>query len=212
MSAVMDCFFPPQCFGCEVMGSELFCRVCSLGLVDAGPISLPGFDYAYARYAYDGPIIPVVQALKFHQRPELGLQLGRRLEAWRPTWCQPNLIVPVPSSYEGQLERGYNPSRELARAFPFPVRADAIRRVSYARQQVGLSRRDRLKNQEKAFIANSKLVRGRRVLVVDDVLTTGATLHAVQCALRDGGAESVVAAVLTTVSDELCNLNCVELK
>lgn len=110
-------------------------------------------------------------------------------------------ILPVPASSK---QRGYNvPERmaqPLARAVGVPVVTDALTRARSTRRQEGLSLDERLANVAGAFrVARPEAVEGKRILLVDDVLTTGATASACAQALLDAGAQSVFAVALATV-------------
>ena len=110
-------------------------------------------------------------------------------------------ILPVPASSK---KRGYNvPERmaqPLARAVGVPVVTDALTRARSTRRQEGLSLDERLANVAGAFrVARPEAVEGKRILLVDDVLTTGATASACAQALLDAGAQSVFAVALATV-------------
>ncbi len=192
----MECFFPFQCGACEQWGAAPFCSDCEVMLEVPTPVVLPGYDFVMVRYAYGGPLMEAVQAFKFHGRFELGLPLGRRLAERWPVEKRPDVVIPMPSSIQGLRSRGYSPSRELARAFTFPVNTRAAGRQGQQSPQVGLSRALRSSNQMKAFRVDPIAVSGRVVLVVDDVVTTGATLESMGGALRAAGVRSCMAAVL----------------
>ncbi len=98
-------------------------------------------------------------------------------------------------------ERGYNQSRLLADCFAsgsgIPVMGDAVARVRSTPSQVGLQARDRVANVKDAFSASSDRVRGKALLVVDDVSTTGSTLSECAVALRAAGASAVYGLALS---------------
>jgi ComF family protein len=111
-----------------------------------------------------------------------------------------DVIVPVPLHPARLRRRGYNQAallaRELGRRVGLPVEERALQRVRATRSQMRLSAADRRRNVQGAFRCADGRVRGRRVLLLDDVCTTGATLEACADALRAGGAESVWALTL----------------
>jgi ComF family protein len=104
--------------------------------------------------------------------------------------------VPVPLHWTRRLERGFNQAdllaRGIARALDRPVEGSLLRRVRRGPRQLGLSRRERRRVLRGVFAA-APAARGRRILLIDDVVTTGATLEAGALALRRAGARSVVA-------------------
>ncbi len=115
----------------------------------------------------------------------------------------PDLVVPVPLHLTRLKERGFNQSGllagEFARKLRVPVSFDTIIRKNRTEPQTRLNRRERLKNVKGAFeLSGAKSVRGRRILLVDDVFTTGTTLS--ECARtlkRKGGASEVHAITVT---------------
>ncbi|MDX6557327.1 MAG: hypothetical protein QOF72_376 [Blastocatellia bacterium] len=108
-----------------------------------------------------------------------------------------NLIIPVPLHPERERERGFNQAwllaRELARLSGLPLDAHSVvRRTHTSRHRAGMDARARRKSVADAFaVRHPKLVAGRRVLLVDDVFTSGATVSACAAALKDAGAEEV---------------------
>jgi ComF family protein len=141
----------------------------------------------------------MVQGLKYHDRTDLAPWMARwMLRAGAELLADADVVVPVPLHWRRFLERRFNQSAELARTVAamsgLPFAPDAVRRVKRTRQQVGLPLREREDNVRAAFGVPPEAdieVRGRRVLVVDDVYTTGATVSAVARALARSGANAV---------------------
>src|SRR5690606_16767021 len=165
-----------------------------LPIFDAGPAD---FDHAFALWLFDeGTTLQRVQhAVKYHNRPTLGVRLGRWIgeglrERRVPT---PDLIVPVPLHRVRRLERGYNQSERLARGIADILDAevddDLLVRRRATRSQTSLDKQARWRNVAEAFaLSDPAAVAGRRVLLVDDVITTGATVVAAAAPLREAGA------------------------
>nr|BAL52748.1 phosphoribosyltransferase [uncultured Chloroflexota bacterium] len=109
-------------------------------------------------------------------------------------------VIPIPLSPKRYQERGYNQvalvAYPLALHLQLPYLSQALRRVRETRSQVGLSAQDRRQNVRDAFEARSEWVRGKSVLLVDDVATTGATLSSASEALLSAGAARVYAVTL----------------
>lgn len=161
--------------------------------------AVPPYAAARAVFRYDEASRALVIGLKFHDRTQMlqrfGEWLARAGEKFLPE-C--DVIVPVPLHYLRLLQRRFNQSLLLARALSrysgVPVAADALRRRRRTLPQTGLTRAQREKNVQGAFRLNPRhrnFVRGKTVLLVDDVMTTGATLHACTRALLRGGAKNV---------------------
>jgi ComF family protein len=119
---------------------------------------------------------------------------------------QADLVIPVPLSVRRFRERGYNQSmliaRELGSLTSLPAPQDGVlARIRDTPPQVGLSAADRLKNMRGAFACvDPSRVRGRRCALLDDVMTTGATLEACAETLRQAGAEKVFGLVVARES------------
>jgi ComF family protein len=139
--------------------------------------------------------------LKYKRNISLGEFMGRKLiECLSHLDWQIDLVTPVPLGIARFAERGYNQASLLARPVALGVGAtfcpQGLSRVRETRSQVNLSAAERQANVIGAFLAKASLVKGRHVLVVDDVTTTGATLDACAAALWSGGAVTVYALTL----------------
>ncbi len=140
-----------------------------------------------------------MHALKFGGWGELAPVMARRLvpAARRIGWPDSTLIVPVPTTPSRRRERGYNQAELLARALGgvigFPV-VDALRRSEGRATQIALPRAERLTNVDGAFrvvAERASCLAGRSILLVDDVLTTGATASAAATELSRAGAAEI---------------------
>jgi ComF family protein len=159
----------------------------------------PPFERARAAVAYNGVARHMVQALKYGDRADLAPWMARwMLRAGAELVADADVVLPVPLHWRRFFTRRFNQSAELARAIAAlsgkVFEPAAIRRVKVTRQQVGLGLTRRQDNVRAAFRVPAEhdiTVRGRRVLVVDDVYTTGATVSSVTRALKKSGAASV---------------------
>lgn len=139
--------------------------------------------------------------LDVKRRPSVPARLGDLLAGmWSDSGClrEVDAIVPVPLHPDRFAERGHNQAEVIARALAgrvgLPVEANALARVrAGARRRIGAGREARAAESAGAFRAATRLVSAKRVLLVDDVFTTGATLGACGAALREAGAADVVA-------------------
>jgi len=157
------------------------------------------FKWSRASVAAEGSVLEVIHRFKYNRElwfepylAELWLRGARGTLAIESF----DALVPVPLHPHKQREREFNQAERLVRAVAkevkLPVRADLVERVIPTRTQTRLDRKERAKNVKKAFAMRKGLdIKGQRILLVDDVLTTGATTSACAQALLDGGAEAV---------------------
>ncbi|MEZ5619599.1 MAG: phosphoribosyltransferase family protein [Burkholderiaceae bacterium] len=183
----------PRCGGCGMRlaaGAGARCGEC---LRDPLP-----FDHVHCAVDYGFPWDALIGAFKYGGRAELAGALAARLLAVLPpeaaAW--PELVVPVPLARDRLAARGYDQAWELARrvarAIDCPADATAIARADGRSPQAGLDRAARRRNLRGAFaVPDPARVAGRRVAIVDDVLTTGATAAEAAQALHDAGAAAV---------------------
>jgi len=154
-----------------------------------------GFDQAWSAFAYEGVAREVVGALKSRGALVLVSYIANEIAARAPAGLLAGTLVPVPAHARRRRSSGFNQAFEIAAALGceggLPVR-DSLRRVR-APAQVGLERRARLVNARGSASVRSGVAVPPRVVLVDDVYTTGATLDACAQALRQAGAEEVVA-------------------
>ncbi|MBI3943409.1 MAG: ComF family protein [Chloroflexi bacterium] len=221
---VVDLLFPPRCVHCKQAGQWLcqaclgqirpvsppYCRWCGspgvAGICARCRVHPPAFDIGYSLAVYEEPVRSIIHHLKYKNgrwlAPLLGdvLHTGFRQLAW-----QIDAIVPVPLHPQREKERGFNQAlllaQELARREGLPLEVNLLRRVRYTRSQTGLDPAGRLANVAGAFACrDGQKVIGRQVLLVDDVMTTGATMSACAQALKSGGAGKVYALALARPS------------
>ena len=153
-----------------------------------------------AAFPYQPPGDAVIRGLKFGRLEYLGEELAELLAEWLQAWTTDlDLVVPVPLHWSRRWIRGYNQAERIARplaaALDLPCVA-ALRRERWTRPQTSLTREERRHSQRQSFcLASSADIRDASVLLVDDVMTTGATLRAAAAVLRRGGAARVIAAV-----------------
>lgn len=150
-----------------------------------------------AAVLYTDPIAPIIHKMKYNGMFALAEPLAHLMvEAW-PRWQIPvDLVIPIPLHPKRQKQRGYNQSFLLAhylcRELQLPLASEALQRVRHTQPQVELSAADRQKNVSDAFRANKKIdLHGKRILLIDDVCTTGATMSAATNALLAAGAYQV---------------------
>jgi ComF family protein len=212
--ALLELVYPPRCAACrEPVRTEPFCPVCA-GAVDPVPpgcarcgapgpdpvcgaclAAPPAFDALQAGGLFGGPLADAIHALKYGGRPALARPLGAWL-ASRTGLPVEALVISVPLGRARRISRGYDQAALLADAVARASGArrrrlrGALRRVRETPPQVGRTRAERAQNVAGAFEATAA-VAGRDVVLVDDVVTTGATADAAARALRRAGARSV---------------------
>ncbi|CAH1661909.1 ComF family protein [Chelatococcus asaccharovorans] len=157
----------------------------------------PVFERARAVARYDGTARELVHRLKYGDRPELAKAMGRMMaSAGAELVADAALVVPVPLHPWRLWSRRFNQamalSREVARHSGLRCDGLVLHRRKSTRPQVGLTRAERAANLQGAFhVPDNRRLLGERVILVDDVLTTGATANAASRALLRGGASSV---------------------
>jgi ComF family protein len=150
---------------------------------------------------HDGSLRDALHHLKYRHDLGLGeIMAGKMAAVVQNNRWQPDLVIPVPLGVKRQRERGYNQAAVLAQPLAMMLGLaytnKALYRIRETRSQVGLDREQRKMNMDGVFSAESKWVKDKNVLLVDDVMTTGATLNAASVALRQAGAVEVWAITL----------------
>lgn len=187
---------------CEVF-PENRCALCQR-LLGEGEHNCPRSEpltWVLAWGHHAGPLQQAVHHLKYKRDVSLGDKLAQHLVGLLSSVELGNVcVVPVPLWPGRKRQRGYNQAALLARPLAYslgmPYCSNMVARIRNTASQVGLSIPKRQENMAGAFQAAPAKAAGKRVLLVDDVLTTGATLHAAAQALRQAGAQEVVAVVL----------------
>lgn len=192
------------CSDCAPVCQAARCEGCGLRLAQAGLRcgaclrTPPPFEQTRCAVDYAPPWDRLITAFKYQGRVELAQvlaeRLGNALDGEALNWAQ--CIVPVPAAPARLAERGYNQAWELARRVAqqarLPADPHALVRTGDSAAQASLSRVQRQRNLSRAFtVAHAPTVAGRRVALIDDVMTTGATAAAATEALLTAGAVAV---------------------
>lgn len=205
----------PICPACiasvEPLVAEYACSCCHTPFLNPYPLDVLGrcplcryglseYDAAFAYAAYDGKIRDLIHMFKYGGVQELAQPLGRMIVAGLPLGIPFDAIVPMPMHWLRQLLRGYNQAELLARAVArhtgLPL-LNALRRTRAVAPQAGLTRAQRRVNARGSFACRQpQAVTGKKILLVDDVLTTGATARAAAGALKKAGAARVTVLAL----------------
>jgi ComF family protein len=194
---ILDFLLPATCAGCAAPGCDL-CDRCAASLA-ASPVIVrderDGVPAIAALGAYDGILRSAILALKFRGARPIGARLGR--------WLAPKIIwpfdaiLPVPLHHARLDERGYNQAAEIARGIAvvsrIPLQEKALVRNRHTAPQSALDMERRKANVEGSFEPGPRIdgVAGLSILIVDDVVTTGATVRACAAVLIAAGARAV---------------------
>ncbi len=206
----LDFLIPLGCAGCDapVCSAAIWCAHCVAEL-QSFDVQVPQLTDAgrclVAAYVYAGPVKHAIHRFKFCNRPELARRLGMQVaHALQGLPLPPGtILVPVPLTAQRLVERGYNQAALLAgtiaRQTGLRQRPQALRRLNAAAHQVGANKAVRAEQVAGMFKANPCNVTNADVVLVDDVVTTGATANACAAALAAVGARVVAVAAIARV-------------
>lgn len=219
---------PSRCAVCGAWPAEPVCKACTARFAPAQPrcgrcaLPVPGgvavcgqclrepppLDACFAAVAYGYPWSGLITEFKFHGQPGRAATLAALLGAVpgvQDALARAERVLPMPLAHGRLAGRGFNQALEIARRLA-PERTDArlLLRLRETPPQASLARRERLANVRGAFAVDplrGAAVRGRRVALVDDVMTSGASVFAAAQALRDAGAAHVCALVVARTDE-----------
>jgi competence protein ComFC len=224
--AGLDMVYPPHCSGCgkpgsrwcEACQSEMhwvlppFCDCCGKsnshpGLCAACQAELPPYAAVRSVAVFDGALREALHRLKYAGDIPLAEALACHLiELYRRQPWEVDLVVPVPSGVTHRAQRGYNQAAllawPLALACNLSYRPNALNKARETRSQVGLNFAERHENIAGAFQADPRIVTGKSVMIVDDITTSGATLHNCAASLLSSGCERVYGLTLARTAYE----------
>jgi ComF family protein len=194
--------------------AEYFCAGCQTPFLNPAPLDadglcglcrrgLTGFDAAFSYGEYEGTLRKLIHVFKYEGVAPLASRLGGLLSRAVPREAGFDVIVPMPLHWVRRWRRGFNQSEllasELSRRTGVPL-ARALRRKRATQSQAGLTRAERRQNVAGAFdISRRAGVHGKHVLLIDDVLTTGASASACAAVLKRSGARRVSVLTLARV-------------
>ena len=223
LSHIVDFLLPPRCVNCG-SGGSLFCKKCQTDVrwleepvcqccgepiprsglclrCERQPLSL---DQLRAALIFTGTIPKVIHQFKYNNVFGLAEPLSQiMIQRWEK-WARPvDIIVPIPLHFQRLRERGYNQSsllaKPLAHYLNISVDENSLVRIRQTKVQATLNAEERKRNVEQTFRVQADVC-GLRVLLIDDVCTTGATLNAASTALLEAGAKAVSAYCLARAS------------
>lgn len=220
LGAIFDCLFPPLCFACGKLlgaGERSVCAACLRSIRAVSPSDLE-FQERLAKLASEGTIAglvavyyfegggtlqSIIHQLKYSGMTSLGVMLGERLgERVKIDLAGETIagIVPMPLHRSKERERGYNQAecicRGMAAVLGFPVESKVVMRAVHTKTQTKLNSEERKQNVAGAFALSRRgrpRIKDATLLLVDDVVTTGATMQSCASVLIGGGAKRVIA-------------------
>jgi len=208
----------PVCLAClalpQPLQAEFFCRACRTPFADDYPLDehdlctvcregLANFDAAYSFGSYEASLQQLIHLLKYAKVESLARPLSSFLLRALPLEANFDLVLAMPMHWRKRWERGFNQAELLAapvaRRYGLPLTKN-LRRTRYTKSQAGLTESARRDNLRGSFrVHRPEQVAGKRILLVDDVFTTGATLRAAAAVLKSAGAAHVAALTLARV-------------
>ncbi|AXI24263.1 comF family protein [Cardinium endosymbiont of Sogatella furcifera] len=224
IAGLLDLFFPPLCVGCNhklIQGETWVCTICLSAfpetnahtLVDnlitnyfIGKVTI-AYGFSLYKLRKKSHLEQVLFAMKYKNQPKIGQMLGQRYgQILHQAPMMPSIdgIVAVPLHPKRLKERGYNQSdffaKGLSAALNMPLYTACIARTRYTPSQTTKNKIERIANLKDAFkVIDAGLLAGKHLLLVDDILTTGATLTACTHALLAAGVAQVSIATIAVV-------------
>jgi ComF family protein len=218
-SPLLDFIYPPVCIACNKPlpdGKQKVCIDCWNAIPQITK-QLPLYQETRAKLLTEGYINDLVScfvfekegsfqhiahALKYNEYKSMGVELGKRIGALMQNWdIEADIIVPVPLHSIKQRERGYNQAELIASGIASiiskPIVTNAVYRTRHTQTQTKLTLEERRKNMEnafKTFDSVSKILNGKSCLLVDDVITTGATTNSCAKVLSLAGTTTIISA------------------
>lgn len=219
---LLSIIYPEKCSGCQkvlVKGEEYICLNCRNDLPRsfdylqknpeimnklAGRVHID-FVYSYLKFRKGGIVQSILHDLKYENHKELGITLGRWFgeDMINNNVSLPNngILVPIPLHRKKQMERGYNQSelfaKGIAESTELELKTDLVWRKINTKTQTHKSKEERWQNVKESFsLKDNVKLNGQNVIIVDDVLTTGATIEACGQLLSDNGVNSIGVFVL----------------
>lgn len=219
---------PGQCAVCRAWPAQSLCESCvarfaqprprclrcalplsaSAGLCGRCLADPPPLDACYAAVSYDYPWSALIGQFKFHGQAGWARVFATLMRS--TPWVEPaledaQLVLPMPLAPERLAERGFNQSLQVAKLLaPRQVDATLLLRTRHTPAQSALDRRSRIANVKGAFALDPLRVaevKGKRIVLIDDVMTSGASLHAAARALREAGAVRIAAVVIARTDE-----------
>jgi ComF family protein len=223
---MLQLFYPPLCLSCQTIienqtDLQVLCENCLNNLKEVhenyirddvmGRLNPCYLDGVYTIYEFDETVQVLIHEIKYRKAQKLASRLAtlalHRLEDKLP-WQSMDLVIPIPLFQVREKERGFNQSTAIAQGFfpelDFELQGQVIERSKPTLSQTELNREERLNNVHDAFtVLQPEIVKGRNITLVDDVVTTGATLNECARVLKAAGAKNIWALTLATPTEQV---------
>ncbi len=199
----------PDCRERLPLVASPLCPICGIPFIGVGNdhrcgaclTHPPHFDRARAPFLYEGAVRDLIHAFKYNRLTHLRFPLALLALEGIDNGGDPHLIVPVPLHRSRLRQRGFNQAvllgAVLSRRLALPLLPDTLVRTRSTEPQINLSAQERRMNVNGAFaVTRPDRVAGKRILLLDDVMTTGSTMDECAKELKKAGAETVVAAMI----------------
>jgi len=194
---ILAVLFPQKCLGCK-KENEILCSDCLLKINRPDTPHLNGIHIA-SNYQ-DAVLKKALWMLKYQGVKQLAKPLAElvRERIWKKLETENWLVVPVPLSKNKLRHRGYNQAEMIAGELSGDVRADILFKKFHTKSQVEVkNKEERLANIVGSFeIKNPETIKGKKIILIDDVFTTGATMREAKKVLKEAGAKKVVGVVV----------------
>jgi ComF family protein len=208
LPGLLHIFFPQLCEGCRqplLQSEEIICLSCESFLTNTNYHHLEGNETALrltgripfirasslCYFSNDSLVKFLIHKLKYHDKQSIGIYLGKRIgQSLQVAGWDFDIVIPVPLHKKKNNKRGFNQSELSAEGISLiskkPVVADAVVRIRDTETQTDKTREERISNVANAFkVKNAASLTGKHILLVDDVLTTGATIEACSHSLAE---------------------------
>ncbi len=210
LHAALHFVYPPICLLCQQKHEQasMICPDCFTQLNDQAECTFKNhpsdfyhiegnlyFDGIYYFWEYTPEIQKIIHHLKYQEASKMGKLFGSIMAERFVPENPVDIIVPVPLHKTRQRERGFNQSElvaaELSKSLHVKMDLNLLRRLAYTQTQTHLSARERQENLKDVFALSESEISGKTVLLVDDLITTGATVNACAKILKTGGCDQV---------------------
>ncbi len=210
LHTVLNFIYPPICLLCRHKHEQasMICPDCIKTLNDQAECTFKNhpsdfyhiegelyFDGVYYFWEYTPEIQHLIHHLKYQEASKIGELFGRLMAARFVPENSLDVIVPVPLHKTRQRERGFNQSElvaaELSKSLHVKMAPNLLKRIAYTQTQTRLSARERQLSLKNVFVLSDSEISGKTILIVDDLITTGATINACAKILKEGGCHQV---------------------